>query len=64
MSRFFLINFFEFPITNNSFIKVGDDFMRKIEAIAARIAYMTSPGNHGNNSFYHFERVFFLSCNL
>ncbi|KAL5021167.1 hypothetical protein ScPMuIL_000322 [Solemya velum] len=25
---------------------VGDDFMRKIEKIAAQIPYMTSPGNH------------------
>lgn len=39
--------------------KVGDDFMRKIEAIAARIAYMTSPGNHELEKDMHHYRVRF-----
>lgn len=63
MSCFFLINFFEFFIINNFFIKVGDDFMRKIEVIVVRIVYMMLFGNYGNNFFYYFER-FFLFCNL
>ena len=28
--------------------KVGDEFMRQIEAIAGYVPYMTVPGNHEN----------------
>ncbi|RWS29692.1 Iron/zinc purple acid phosphatase-like protein [Leptotrombidium deliense] len=39
--------------------KVGNEFMRKIEAIAANVAYMTTPGNHEETyNFSHYENRF------
>ncbi|XP_062571546.1 acid phosphatase type 7-like [Saccostrea cucullata] len=39
--------------------KVGDDFMRQLQDIAARIPYMTAPGNHELEKDMHHYRVRF-----
>lgn len=42
------------------FPKVGDQFMRVVEDIAARVPYMTSPGNHeiDEDTFSHYRHRF------
>ena len=42
--------------------QVGDHFMNRIQDIAARVPYMTCPGNHGEISAYTWRISFKQNC--